>query len=96
MYLPGIETNNYCVRLADYSIQTRWQDEPANNVTTLEELKEYINLTDLEEKELQEVIDLHLMSITRYYLSLIDSKDPDDPIRKMALPSAEELNVSGE
>ena len=96
MYLPGIETDNYCDRLADYSNQTRWQDELANNVTTLEELKEYINLTDLEEKELQEVIDLHPMSIPRYYLSLIDSKDPDDPIRKMALPSAEELNVSGE
>ena len=68
MYLPGIETDNYCYRFADYSNQTRWQDELANNVTTLEELKEYINLTDLEEKELKEVIDLHPMSIRNNFV----------------------------
>ena len=95
IYLPGLEPDNLCCRLMDYSFQTRWQDELANNVTTLEELKEYIDLTESEEKELQEVIDIHPMSIPRYYLSLIDRKDPDDPIRKMAIPTACELDVSG-
>jgi len=35
------------------------------------------------------------MRITRYYLSLIDKNDPNDPIRKMAVPSVEELNLLG-
>lgn len=35
------------------------------------------------------------MRVTPYYLSLIDWSDPDDPIRKMALPSVEELNLGG-
>jgi len=35
------------------------------------------------------------MSITPYYLSLIDPTDPNDPIRKMAVPSPMELNTRG-
>jgi KamA family protein len=81
--------------LMETSIQTRWQDELGNNVTTLEGLKEYIDLTAVEEEKLQKVIDIHPMSIPRYYLSLIDPKDPNDPIRKMSVPSVNELDVSG-
>ena len=95
LYLPGMEPDNSCSHFMEASLQTRWQDELANNVTTLEELKEYIDLAAEEEEKLQEVIDTHPMSIPRYYLSLIDPKDPDDPIRKMAVPSVNELDVSG-
>ena len=77
------------------SVELKWQDELNNNVTTLEELKEYIDLDAAEEKKLQKVIDEHPMSIPRYYLSLIDLTDPDDPIRKMAIPSADELDMEG-
>jgi KamA family protein len=95
LYLPGMEPDNFRSHLMETSIQTRWQDELGNNVTTLEDLKEYIDLGAEEEKKLQEVIDIHPMSIPRYYLSLIDRKDPDDPIRKMAIPSENELDVEG-
>ena len=95
LYLPGMEPDNFRNSFMEASIQTRWQDELANNVTTLEGLKEYIDLAAEEEEELQEVIDLHPMSIPRYYLSLIDPKDPNDPIRKMAVPSVNELDVTG-
>jgi len=44
---------------------------------------------------IQEIIDIHPMRITRYYMSLIDENDPDDPIRKMAVPTEEELNLAG-
>ncbi|KPJ99264.1 MAG: lysine 2,3-aminomutase [Desulfobacterales bacterium SG8_35] len=77
------------------SVELKWQDELNNNVTTLEELKEYIDLDALEERKLQKVIDEHPMSIPRYYLSLIDPSDPDDPIRKMAVPSLDELDLDG-
>ena len=35
------------------------------------------------------------MQVTPYYLSLIDWSNPDDPIRKMAIPSLGELNLQG-
>ena len=94
-YLPGMEPEDITGRFMEDFIQLRWQDEFGNNITTLDELKEYVNLTDEESQQLQHVIDLHPMSIPRYYLSLIDPKDPHDPIRKMAVPSVNELDVSG-
>ncbi len=72
-----------------------WKDEIKKSISTIEELKEYIKLTPEEEKQLQEVIKIHPMLITRYYMSLINKNDPDDPIRKMAIPSVEELELSG-
>lgn len=95
LYLPGMEPDDIPSHFMEDSIQLRWQDELGNNVTTLEELKEYVDLTTEEKEKLQKVIDIHPMSISRYYLSLIDPKDPNDPIRKMAVPSVNELDVSG-
>jgi KamA family protein len=95
LYLPGMEPDNSPSYFMEPSIQTRWQDKLGNNVTTLEELKEYIDLSAEEEEKLQEVIDIHPMSISRYYLSLIDPTDPDDPIRKMAIPTVNELDETG-
>ena len=95
LFLPGMEPCTLSSQYMETSIQTRWQDELSNNVTTLEELQEYIDLTAEEDEKLQEVIDRHPMSIPRYYLSLIDPEDPNDPIRKMAVPSVHELDVSG-
>jgi KamA family protein len=82
-------------RSMEASVELRWQDELNNNVTTLQELKEYIDLDDAEEKKLQKVIHEHPMSIPRYYLSLINPVDPNDPIRKMAVPAPEELDLDG-
>lgn len=36
------------------------------------------------------------MAVLEYYFSLIDPKDPDDPIRKMCIPSGEEMDGAGE
>jgi len=82
-------------RLMEACVELQWQDELNNNVTTIEELKEYIDLDVFEEKRLQKVIDKHPMSIPRYYLSLIDPTDPKDPIRNMAVPSTHELKLDG-
>lgn len=73
-----------------------WNKELANNVSSLQALKKYFPLTEEEEHSLQEVLDNHPMNIPRYYLSLINHKDPDDPIRKLAIPTAEELVVAGQ
>ncbi|MBW2713744.1 MAG: KamA family radical SAM protein [Deltaproteobacteria bacterium] len=73
-----------------------WNKELANNVTSLEKLKQYISLTEEEEHSMQEVLDNHPMNIPRYYLSLINPDDIHDPIRKLAIPTAEELVVAGQ
>lgn len=69
-----------------------WRDHLKDNISTLEELSKVL---DIETKELEAVVQRHPMYITKYYLSLIDKNDPDDPIRKMSVPSNEELDDSG-
>lgn len=73
----------------------KWRDEIKNNINKIEELKQYIDMTPEEEIRFSKIVERHPMSITRYYLSLIDWKDPDDPIKKMAIPRIEELNPDG-
>ena len=72
-----------------------WEDELENNICTIDQLKEYTELTEREARRLSRVIERHPMSITRYYMSLINWDDPNDPIKKMAVPSEGELNLSG-
>ena len=66
-----------------------------NSITAVEQLKEYVDLSTKDEKKLKQIIQRHPMRVTPYYMSLIDWKDPNDPIRKMAIPSIEELNLEG-
>ena len=72
-----------------------WQTELKHNVTSADELDSYLPLTAEERRNLDEVSARHPMNIPRYYLELIDPRDPDDPIRKLAVPSTEELVVAG-
>ena len=76
--------------------ELEWKTELTNNVNSLEKLKQYVSLTAEEENLMQEVLDNHPMNIPRYYLSLINPSDPNDPIRKLAIPTAEELVVAGQ
>ena len=66
-----------------------------NSICTIEQLKNFIDLSPEEEKKLKQITNKHPMRITPYYMSLIDWDDPHDPIRKMAIPSLNELNLQG-
>jgi len=44
---------------------------------------------------LEEVVKRHPMEIPNYYFNLIDSNDPNDPIRKLSYPNEFELNLDG-
>lgn len=72
-----------------------WRNVLKTNVTTIEQLKKYVDISPKEQERLKKVMERHPMSITRYYLSLIDWSNPDDPLKKMVVPSVEELNLSG-
>ena len=55
------------------------------------EVKEYLGLSAEEEKVLENIISVFPMAVPSYYLSLIDPRDPDDSIRKMAIPSVRKV-----
>lgn len=71
-----------------------WKWQLKNRVETLEQLKKYIPLTPEEEEGVQRCLGTLRMAITPYYLSLIDPKDPFDPIRRQAIPTGLELHKS--
>jgi len=72
-----------------------WKEELHHNITTTEELSQFVDITTEEADSINEVIQMHPMNIPRYYARLIDKKDPLDPIKKLAVPMAEELVVAG-
>ncbi|HEU6436348.1 MAG TPA: KamA family radical SAM protein [Nitratidesulfovibrio sp.] len=75
--------------------QLDWKQELANSIVTVDQLVQYATFSPEDEKAIREVAQVHPVNIPRYYLSLIDKSDPDDPIRRMCFPSAEELVVAG-
>lgn len=64
-----------------------WHWQIRNRIETVDELKKYIPLTQEEEEGARKCLQTLRMAITPYYLSLIDPDDPDDPIRKQAIPT---------
>ena len=54
--------------------------------TKVSEIKDALGLTEQDAQRMEEVIRKYPMSVTDYYLSLIDPSDPKDPIRKCASP----------
>lgn len=72
-----------------------WEDELSHNITSLEQLKEYIDLSPEEEIEIAKVINKHPMSITRYYLKLITQNNTLSPIYRIVIPSCDERDRLG-
>lgn len=79
-----------------------WQEMIRKNATTADDIRDYLHLSQEEYEAMKEEIGMFPMSVTQYYLSLINPEDPEDPIRKMAIPSGHvvftdgELDTSGE
>ncbi len=71
-----------------------WKWQVRNRIETLDELKKYIPLTPEEEEGVKKCLGRLRMAITPYYLSLIDVDDPHDPVRRQAIPTADELHIS--
>ena len=61
-------------------------------VTRLDRLEE---LSDAERARLQPVAERYAFRLNDYYAGLIDWNDPDDPIRQLVVPRAEELDEYG-
>lgn len=68
----------------------RWNDwkwQYAHRITTVDQLKRVLPLSQKEQNEIETCLGAFRMAITPYYASLIDPGDPNDPIRKQAVPS---------
>jgi KamA family protein len=72
-----------------------WKEELKKNLRGVEDLLPYLSLTEAQKRQMAQILDVFPLAITPYYLSLIDFSDPKDPIRKMAIPSLAETDLSG-
>lgn len=72
-----------------------WREMLKSNVTEAGELKELMKLSDEQVRKMEQILDMFPMTITKYYLSLIDWSDENDPIRKMCIPTIEEFDMTG-
>lgn len=78
--------------------QQQWNDwhwQVANAVRNAEDMEKVgIALTEQERADIDTALGTFRMAVTPYYLSLINFADAHDPIRRQAIPSAEELNFA--
>jgi len=70
-----------------------WKWQFRNRITSVEQLAQFIPLSTEEQGQLRLVTMRYPLSVTPYYLSLINPDDPDDPIRKQAIPSTIEMTM---
>ena len=70
-----------------------WKWQFRNRITTVEELATFIPLSAREKAQLKLVTSKYPLSVSPYYLSLINIYDSGDPIRKQSIPSFEEITL---
>ena len=73
---------------------TDWKWQFRSRITTIDELSYFIPFSLKEQAQLKLVSLRYPISITPYYLSLIDTNNPGDPIRRQAVPSPLEITMS--
>ncbi len=77
--------------------KTQWDDwkwQLANRITTLDQLKQIINLTPEEEEGVRKSLKVLRMAIGPYFAMLMDVDDPHDPVRMQAVPTIHETDFS--
>lgn len=71
-----------------------WKWQFRNRITDIEGLTNFIPLSLREKVRLNLVTEKYPIAITPYYLSLINLKDPHDPVKKQAVPCFEEIALA--
>lgn len=71
-----------------------WEWQVRNRITTLDQLKQVVNLTPKEEEGVTKSLEILRMGITPYYALLMDKDDPKCPVRMQAVPTAQETHMS--
>lgn len=68
-----------------------WKWQVANRITTVEQLRQVVELTEDEISGINRCLETLRMAITPYYVTLIDPNNHEGPIRKQAIPVALEM-----
>lgn len=71
-----------------------WRWQLRHRITTLDQLKELIDLTPEEIEGIKHSKGRLALAVTPYFASLMDPKNPNCPIRRQAIPRVEELHLS--
>jgi lysine 2,3-aminomutase len=71
-----------------------WRWQLRHRVTTLEQLKEIIDLTPEEVEGIEHSKGRLALAVTPYFASLMDPINPNCPIRRQAIPRIEEIHLS--
>ncbi|HYW68900.1 MAG TPA: lysine 2,3-aminomutase, partial [bacterium] len=69
----------------------QWQRDLSRVITTRAELEKLIDLTEDEARAIDGLCEEYPLKVSRHYASLMSPTDPNDPIRKMVVPSTDEL-----
>ena len=72
----------------------RWQLQ--NRVTNLSQLENHLNLSNKERNGVILSGNKLSLSITPHFFNLIEANNPDCPIRKLVIPTVDEISVSSE
>jgi lysine 2,3-aminomutase len=75
------------------NLWNNWKWQFRNRITRVEQIAQLIPLSTEEQAQLKLVTMRYPLSVTPYYLSLINPDNPDDPIRKQAIPSPMEMTL---
>lgn len=70
-----------------------WHWQVRNRITTIDDLRKYIDLDIDEEHVIDNVLKDFRMAITPYYLTLMNPENKKDPVRLQAVPALEEMHV---
>jgi lysine 2,3-aminomutase len=68
-----------------------WRRELGRTVSRRSELERIIRLTEGEKRAIDGMAQVYPTLVTRHYLSLLRPDDPSDPLRRVVIPSEEEL-----
>lgn len=83
-----------CPDAASYeALYPRWNDwkwQYANRITTAGGIAEFLGMSARERDGVAKCLASFRMAVTPYYASLIRPGDPNDPVRKVCVPSVEE------
>jgi len=78
------------------NVSLKHLSEKFKKIKYLTKLQQIPQLTEKEREEMQKVNDRFVFRTNDYYQSLIDWSDPNDPIKRIIMPDAAELNEWGQ
>ncbi|HKJ34732.1 MAG TPA: KamA family radical SAM protein [Balneolales bacterium] len=70
---------------------TNWKWQLRHQIKSLEELEQWINVTDDERQAIEATKGFFRWRITPYYASLMDPDDPNCPVRRQVVPTMAEM-----